>query len=200
VALAEQQKRETAVKAAEDEVRKAEEELRSAVNDLKAQEDAFKQKCDDLEAKSKDSPTQVARSKAANELAQLKQENPMPLRKAKLTQEAALRRVEKQRKEAEVRSAEASAATASASKARSEAEGQRKQVVQQKELAAIAEAELSEITRQVEAQVDQTTKAFDEAVAELEEAKKKAGDSKGSLWWLQRELTEAKKYLPKSKQ
>jgi hypothetical protein len=40
--------------------------------------------------------TNLCRNKAANELAQLKAENPMPLRKAKITQEAALRKVEKQ--------------------------------------------------------------------------------------------------------
>jgi hypothetical protein len=45
----------------------------------------------------------VQRNKAANELAQLKGEDPLPLRKAKITQEAALRKVEKERKITEVR-------------------------------------------------------------------------------------------------
>eukprot|EP00034_Subulatomonas_tetraspora_P000052 GABW01000070.1.p1 GENE.GABW01000070.1~~GABW01000070.1.p1 ORF type:complete len:55 (-),score=12.36 GABW01000070.1:83-247(-) len=35
----------------------------------------------------------VKRNRAANELAQLKDEDPLPLRKAKITQGAALRRV-----------------------------------------------------------------------------------------------------------
>ncbi len=39
------------------------------------------------------------------ELAQLKQEDPLPLRKAKVTQEAALRKVEKERKAAEAATA-----------------------------------------------------------------------------------------------
>jgi len=78
----------------EDIVKSAEGELRKAVDDLKSQEDAYKKQLDDLTSKSNDSSvSQVARSKAANELAQLKQENPLPLRKAKLTQEAALRKV-----------------------------------------------------------------------------------------------------------
>jgi hypothetical protein len=55
-----------------------------------------------LEAKTKDpNASTVAKSKAANELAQLKGEDPLPLRKAKITQEAALRKVEKERKKAE---------------------------------------------------------------------------------------------------
>jgi hypothetical protein len=30
--------------------------------------------------------------------------------------------------------------------------------------------------------------------------KKKAGVPHGAVWWMQREVTEAKKYMPKSKQ
>jgi hypothetical protein len=44
----------------------------------------------------------VARNKAAAELAQVKNENPLPLRRAKITQDAALRKVEKDGKAAEV--------------------------------------------------------------------------------------------------
>jgi hypothetical protein len=39
-----------------------------------------------------------------------------------------------------------------------------------------------------------------EAEAFLEEAKSKGGVAHGAIWWLQRELKEAQKYLPKSKQ
>lgn len=39
----------------------------------------------------------MKKSKASNELAQLKSEDPLPLRRAKITQEAALRKVGKQR-------------------------------------------------------------------------------------------------------
>ena len=51
----------------------------------------------------------MKQAKAKNELAQLKGEDPLPLRRAKITQEAALRKVQKQRKLAEDAEAEAAA-------------------------------------------------------------------------------------------
>jgi len=78
-------KAETMVKEAQaalEALKKAEAELKAAINELKKQEDAFNSKCADLERKSQDSSaSMVSRSKAANELAQLKQEDPLPLRK-----------------------------------------------------------------------------------------------------------------------
>jgi uncharacterized protein YllA (UPF0747 family) len=74
-------------KKAEDIVRKAEDELRSAVDELKRQEDTYNKQVSDLETKSKDANASlVTRNKAANELAQLKQEDPLPLRRAKISQ------------------------------------------------------------------------------------------------------------------
>jgi chromosome segregation ATPase len=172
-ALAEAKRLATEQKKAEDSVRAAEEELRQAVNELKAQEDAYHNKLKDLEAKSKDtSASVVQRNKAANELAQAKGEDPLPLRKAKITQEAALRKVEKERKVAE-------AATAKALEAQHAAEAR---------------------TKQVEVAVKETEKRFQEAQDFLEAAKKKGGVPKGSIWWMERELKEKQKYLPKSKQ
>jgi len=90
---------EAANKQAEAVVKQAEGELKAAVDDLHNQEQAYNNQIKNFEAKSTDqSASLVSRNKAANELAQLKQENPLPLRKAKITQEAALRRVEKERK------------------------------------------------------------------------------------------------------
>jgi hypothetical protein len=93
-------------KKAEDAVRSAEAEVKAAVDDLKKQEDTFANQMKTLEQKSTDpSGGTVSKSKAAAELAQLKQENPLPLRKAKITQEAALRKVEKERKAQEAATA-----------------------------------------------------------------------------------------------
>jgi small-conductance mechanosensitive channel len=79
------------------EVRRLQEELRVAVEDLKKQEEAYANRIKVLEAKASDaSASLVSRNKAAAELAQVKGEDPLPLRKAKLTQEAALRKVQKQ--------------------------------------------------------------------------------------------------------
>lgn len=47
-----------------------------------------------MEAKSKEG-TLVQKNKAVQELAQLKAEDPLPLRKAKITQDAAVRKAEK---------------------------------------------------------------------------------------------------------
>ena len=67
------------------------------------------------------------------ELAQLKGQDPLPLRRAKITQEAAVRKVEAERK----------IATA----ARNKAEAERK-VAEDKRKAAVAERERAEATRQ----------------------------------------------------
>jgi chromosome segregation ATPase len=78
-------------------------ELQAAVDELKKQEDEYNGKINDLTKKSTDSSvSMVNRNKAANELAQLKGEDPLPLRKAKITQEAAVRKVEKEMKETRV--------------------------------------------------------------------------------------------------
>jgi myosin heavy subunit len=91
-----------AQKEAEEKVKKAEAELKVAVDDLAKQESDYKHQVDTLNAKAHDDKAgAVSRNKAANELAQLKEKDPLPLRKAKLTQEAALRAVQVQRKAAE---------------------------------------------------------------------------------------------------
>jgi len=92
-----------AVSAAEDAVRAAEEavnEQKAAVAELTAQETAYKNKIADLERKSEEGGI-VSRNKAKAELEQVKAEDPLPLRKAKLNQEAAVRKCEKAQKAAE---------------------------------------------------------------------------------------------------
>jgi len=152
-------------KKAEEEVKRAEEELRLAVQELKSQEDSYNHQIQELTRKSEEGTSLVAKNKAKQELAQLKQENPLPLRRAKITQEAALRRVEKQRIACEATTAELEAAT-----------------------------------RKVEESVRQTEDQMQKAEAYLNEVKRKGGSGEGSIWWIQRELTEAKKYMPKRKQ
>jgi len=84
---------------AEAKVRKAEADLAAAVADLAKQEEDYKSQIRALEAKAHDAHLGVvAKGKAGNELAQLKEKDPLPLRKAKITQEAALHAVEKERK------------------------------------------------------------------------------------------------------
>eukprot|EP01105_Mastigella_eilhardi_P022299 TRINITY_DN5489_c0_g1_i1.p1 TRINITY_DN5489_c0_g1~~TRINITY_DN5489_c0_g1_i1.p1 ORF type:complete len:289 (+),score=113.70 TRINITY_DN5489_c0_g1_i1:80-946(+) len=85
------------VQTALDECKRLEAELHQAVAELKKQEDAYNNRCQLLEQRANDAAASVvSRNKASNELAQLKGEDPLPLRKAKLTQEAALRKVQRQ--------------------------------------------------------------------------------------------------------
>jgi len=179
---------------AEESVRRSEAELRAAVDDLKAQEDNYHNQIQTLERKKEDpSAGQVSKNKAAAELAQLKQENPLPLRRAKITQEAALRKVEKER---------------IASEAATQALEEQTRNVQAKTVALEEETRnlealtrvLEEQTRQLEHARRETEERFREAQEYLEEVKKQGGVAFGAIWWLERELKEAQKYMPKKKQ
>jgi len=137
---------------AQDEATRAEAELKAALEELHAQEDAYNQRKMELERKSEDSNLGVVqRNKAKNELAQHLSEDPLPLRRAQLTTEAATKKAEKARIAAE-------------------------------ETLAIAEHK------------------FEEAHEYLEILKTTVGGGQGSIWWMEHELEEAKKYLPKRKQ
>jgi len=103
-----------------------------AVKELKAQEDAYNQKTAELKKKTEVGGL-VAKNRAKAELAQHLSEDPLPLRKAKITAEAAQKKAER---------------------------------------------------------------AFEAAQQALEEAKKSSEAGKGTLWFVERELTEAKKYMP----
>jgi len=189
---------------AEAQVRKAESELAAAVADLKRQEDEHKALIDGLEAKAHDLHLGVvAKNKAANEAAQLKGKDPLPLRKAKITQEAALHAVEKERKAAELATVKAVDQQTKATKARADAEEAtqkaaeaRQEAERQAADAETARLEAEEQARQVEAAVSDAFAKFEAAKVYLEEQKKKAGSRQGYLWWISRELTEAGKYLP----
>jgi len=181
-------------KKAEETVRKAEAELKAAVDDLKSQEDAFHNQLKSLEQKSKDpNAGQVAKSKAAAELAQLKQEDPLPLRKAKITQEAALRKVEKERKASEEATAKAEQKATAAHEAEVAAEHSAREAQEKSQALEEQKLRVEEAYREAEVKLK-------EAQDFLEEAKQKGGVSHGAIWWLERELKEAQKYLPKKKQ
>lgn len=139
----------TAAQEAERAAKAAQKELEAALAELHAQEEAYNQKTEQLKAKSETGGV-VSRGKAKNELAQHLAEDPLPLRRAKLTTEAAKKRADK--------------------------------------AAAAAEEALS-----------QAKARFAEAEAYLEEVKAQGGSAEGSIWWMERELHESKKYLPTSR-
>jgi len=100
-------------KAAADKMRDAEAELQAAVDEFKAQEAAYLGKIKELEAIVADPSTSgMKKAKASNECAQLKAEDPLPLRRAKITQEAAVRKVQKLKKPLEEKEAKLAAIVA----------------------------------------------------------------------------------------
>jgi len=162
-----------AAKKAAKAVADAEAEAKAALAELQAEEKAFEDKKAALEKTKNDmSIGVVKRNKAANELDQLLSEDPLPLRKAKINQAAAVKKCERATKAAEAAAQKAADAESAAVAAENAAE------------AAAAEAE----------------KKLQEALDFLEEEKQKGGVAQGDIWWMQREITEKKKYLPASKQ
>jgi len=195
-------------KKAEEVVRAAEAELKAAVDALHSEEETYRKQIVDLETKSNDpSASTVQKSKASNELAQLKAKDSLPLQKAKITQTAALKKVEKERKASEAVTASAKASHDAAEAAARTAEASQHQA---EEAAAAAErtakaaaaerVKAEEETKKVEAAAKETEERMAEALAYLEAQKSKSGVAHGSIWWMERELKEAQKYLPKKKQ
>jgi DNA repair exonuclease SbcCD ATPase subunit len=175
------------LKAAEDAVRAAEAELAAAVAELKRQEDEYAQKKATLAAKKEDENLGVvARNKASNELDQLLAEDPLPLRRAKITQEAALRKVQKERKVAEEKTAVAQA--------------KRDELRQKEEQLAHAKAQLEQAVADLEAAYDDLQRQMAVAEEKLEAAKQKGGVPLGQMWLMDRDLYEADKRLPTRRQ
>jgi len=93
----------------------AEKENKAALEELRAQEKAFEDKKAALEKTKNDmSIGVVRRNKAANELDQMLSEDPLPLRKAKINQAAAVKKSERATKAAEAAEAKAEAAVKNA--------------------------------------------------------------------------------------
>lgn len=172
------------LEAAQRDLQAAEAELQAAVDELKAQEEAIAKKIQELEEKG--AGTGVSAMKAKNELAQLKGEDPLPLRRAKITQEAAVRRVQKEQQ------AVATAKEEVAKQEEAQQEVGRQLEAAKKELEA-AKAALEQAYTELEGKME-------EAKQELEIIKKAPGASYGNIWYMQRELFESDKRLPNSRQ
>ena len=172
---------------AEAELKEATDQAAAALADLKAQEDSYKSKCEVLETAGNDeASTTVKRGKAKAELAQLKAEDPMPLRKAKIQQEAAVRKLQKA-------TIKAGAAAAAAEQAAKHAAESRKKA-QEAAIEALAAAKAADEA------IPLAEQAFQDAEQVLQEVKaKNSGSGEGQIYYIDRELEEAKKFLPKSK-
>lgn len=148
-------------------------ELKAAVADLQSIEEEFKAKMESLEVLMNDMNLgPVKRNKAANELEQMKGEDPLPLRKAKITQEAALRKVTKQKVNAEIATQKAASTKKTAEEAKAQLE------------AAYADLEVK----------------MTETAQEVEEAKTKSSPAHGDFYMMERALFIADKSLPAKRQ
>ena len=169
---------------AEEEAKVALAELEAALAEVKAQEDAYNSKTALLQKKSSEGGV-VSMNKAKAELAQHLAEDPLPLRKAKITQEAAVKRADRAKSSA----ADARVAAENAAK---EATAARQDAEKAREASAKAKAA-------AEAALEDASSKLKEAEAYLEEVKSQPGCAHGALWWIERELHEQKAYLPESK-
>jgi len=154
--LAKAQKMLDEVNKALDEAEKAAKAARIAQNELKAAMDALHKEEESYNGKIADAKKRseqggvVSRNKAKAELAQLEAEDPLPLRRAKITTAAAVKKADKAK--------------------------------------IAAEQTLAEVKARVK-----------EAEEYLQKVKAQCGSAQGGIWWMERELHEAKKYMPTAK-
>jgi hypothetical protein len=136
--------------------------------EIKKQEEAKEALIARLEATSTDQTIGIVkRNMAVQELAQAKNEDPLPLRKAKLDQAACVRRLEKASAQAEINTQKS------------------------KDTAVAA----TEAVAQVQVAIKNCLKELDEAENQLKKLQA-SGDAMGLNWYLSRELQEKKKSLP----
>merc|ERR1712063_5013 len=197
--------KEAAEQAKKTEAKAAQQELEAALQELHAQEKAYNDKKAELQKKSEEGGV-VSRNKAANELAQLLSEDPLPLRRAKITQEAAVKKAERATAAAAAAREAAEKSAAAASKARQESEAAaaaatsaRKQAEADAAAATAAAQASAKAKEEAEAALEAATQQLEAAEAFLAEVRSRPGQAYGALFWLDRELHEQRKYLPVSK-
>merc|ERR1712137_1401039 len=202
-----------AAKQAELDAQAAQKELEAALAELKKEEDAFNAKKSELERKGNDeSIGLVTRNKAKNELAQLLAEDPLPLKRAKITQEAAVRKAEKATAHAAQTRQASEASAAAASKARAQAEqdaAQAESARKSAEADAAAEAAASqarEAASQARQAASQAREAASAAASQARQqaeaaraASEKASAAEAALDEAARRLSEAETYLEEVK-
>lgn len=183
---------EAKAQAAEDIENEEEAKVAAVVKELKDEEEAHATALTTLTATSKrESVGIVKRGKAKNELAQLQATETTGLRRARLNTEAALRRQKKATKIA-------AAARAKAQQARKPFLEAKKAAIAAREAATAATEKAKEARAEADAAVESSVLLFKEAQESLEAMKKEFAETgQGRFWWMDRELTEAKKYMSK---
>jgi len=197
--------READAREAEAPFKAAQEELEAALAEMKAQEDAYNNKTAQLKQQSEEGGV-VSRNRAKVQLDAHLAEDPLPLRRAKLTTEAARKKAEKARapfeaatKIAEAAREVASAAASQASQARAAAESRAAAAASAAAAAANARAQSEAAKQSADDAVEEARRQVEAALAYLEEVKATPGCAHGAIWWMEREIQERKRYLPASK-
>lgn len=189
---------------AENVVRAAEAELQAAVDEITGLEEAKAQKIAAAQAIIDDPKTSaMKRGVAVQERDSTKAEDPLPLRKAKITQGAALKKVEKARQIAEQETAKAAEAKRVSDDAADAAAKAKQEADDAADAAAVAKQaaeDAAEAAAVAKERADQAREAAQEALAAAEQAladlKAKGGEAPmGKLWWLDRVLKEKKKFM-----
>ncbi|KAL7532668.1 hypothetical protein ACHAXR_004772, partial [Thalassiosira sp. AJA248-18] len=158
----------------------------SMLEALKLQEEATQRKMDMLESIAADgSKGIVSRNKAKTELAILLNEDPITLRTARIQQEAASKKTTVAAKKAEQTVVLSETALERATHAR-------------KESIRLKESSLA-ATKKAEEAIPSAQVAFDKISKTLDEIMKKQNTGKGTLYFIQCDLNQSRKYLPKSR-
>ncbi|EKE40296.1 hypothetical protein ENUP19_0188G0014 [Entamoeba nuttalli] len=190
---------EEAAIARQKEAQVAEEEVTKALNEVKAQEQAKEDKRKALQKKIETAGL-VAKNAAIQELAKLDNEDDLPLRRAKTTLEAAQRKAAKALKIATEAKEKATATAKAADEAKQAADDAKQKADEAKTQAEQAEAESVSAAEAADQALVEAEQKVAEAEAYLAEQQKKAtGAGQGTMWFMQRELDEKKKYMPTRK-
>lgn len=207
--------------AAEAEIAEAEAESKAAADALEAEEKAHNGAIEKLEVKiNSGNLSTVKRGSCVQQLAQLRDKDPLPLRKAKLTQKAVLKKLKKARKKAakatkacktaEEQAKNAADASNLAKQAADEAAAAAAEAKQEADDAAVKSAEAkaeADETHQASVEAEEkameaqeaATQAFSEAREYLTELKNSDAPPNGRLWWMDRIMQEKEKFLPRRK-
>ena len=179
-------------KQAESELAEAKAEAEKALAELQEEEEKRASEIAKQKTMSEDeSLSTVKENRALAMLKILESEDPQPLRTAKITQEAAVRKVDKAAKKAKQAATNNEIAAKAAAQKATEAEKT------QHELTA-AEAEAAEAVELADAACSSAEELLDAAVEKVNKGGGLAmSGQEGALWWMDRQFEDAKKYMSK---
>jgi len=157
-----------------------------ALNRVKEEEDSFYSKVEELKSKAlNQSLGIVQRNKAKAELAVLQTQDPLPLRKARIENEHAIKQYEKMREKAEI-----SLKMADETQQKAWASAQKARDAKDCAMIAATEAEYA---------IPVAQGKLDDCKVLLEDLILKQANAFGTIFYIDRELKEAAKFLPKQK-